>query len=171
MTLIHGAGVACPGPKSVTYSRPPACESSKSVEEFQILRHGSGRHGVETRAALRSPRGGRGGCSQTIELIGQIAALPDQNDTCNRRKPRARLLRDQIRAQQKYRTAGVVGTGLRLRLTHSKLCLEGDLQVLEIGSCSFVQDYEIDGKPLHPPVLVSAQQLPRDGDVVDIVNS
>src|SRR5208282_5857116 len=74
---------------------PPAgCESSKSVEEFEIERRGSHGLRLEMWAARRSPRSGRGGCSQTIELIGQVAALPDQNHARNGGEPRARLLRD-----------------------------------------------------------------------------
>ena len=45
-----------------------------------------------------------------------------------------------------------------------------DLQVLHIGRGALVQDHEVDGELLHPPVLVGLQQLVRDADVVDVVD-
>ena len=145
-------------------------ETSKSIEEFEIQRRGN-RLRLALRAARRPPCRGCGGCSQPIELIGQVAALPGQNHARNRGEPRARLFRDQIRAQQKYGAAGMARADRRLRLAHSKLCLQGELQLLQIGSGPFVQDDQINGKLLHPPVFVGAQKLARDGNVLDIVDS
>ncbi len=64
-----------------------------------------------------------------------------------------------------------MGVGLRLRLTHAQLGLKRDLQVLMIGSAAFVQDDQINRELLHPPVFVSAQQLTRDVDICDIIDS
>src|ERR1700728_4789796 len=89
---------------------PSVCrESSKPVEEFEILRDGSARHCLGLRAASRSSEGTRNIYRTATE------------------EPRARLLGEQIRAQQEHRATGVVGTGLWLRLTHSQLCLQGRL--------------------------------------------
>ena len=48
--------------------------------------------------------------------------------------------------------------------------LEGDLKVLNIGRCPFVQDHEINGELLHPPVFMRSQQLADDGNVLNVVN-
>ena len=65
----------------------------------------------------------------------------------------------------------MVRAELRMRLTHSQLCLQGGLQVLKIGGRSLVQDDEINGQLLHPPIFVGAQQLPRDVDVLDVIDA
>ena len=41
MTLIQGAGVAWPGPRIVTYSRPSVGEATEPVEELQCRRGGA----------------------------------------------------------------------------------------------------------------------------------
>src|SRR5438270_8763738 len=48
--------------------------------------------------------------------------------------------------------------------------LEGDLKVLNIGGCPFVQDHEINGQLLHPPVFMRSQQLADNGNVLDVVD-
>src|SRR5271165_1966655 len=48
--------------------------------------------------------------------------------------------------------------------------LEGDLKVLNIGRYPSVQDHEINGQLLHPPVFMRSQQLADDGNVLDVVD-
>ena len=48
--------------------------------------------------------------------------------------------------------------------------LEGDLKVLNIGGCPLVQDHEINGQLLHPPIFMRSQQLADDGNVLDVVD-
>ncbi len=86
MTLIQGAGVDWPGPRIVTYSRPPAANPPSPLKNS---RPGWTRRpavpGWRTRV-LRVTVAALLGLWHTVELIGQGAALPYQNDPRHRQK-------------------------------------------------------------------------------------
>ena len=86
----------------------------------------------------------------------------EQQGTC--------LHRNEICTQHEHGATRDVRSDLRSGLTRTNQRLQGDLKVLDIGGCPFVQDHEIDGEMLHPPVFMGAQQLADDGDVFDVVD-
>jgi len=49
--------------------------------------------------------------------------------------------------------------------------LQGDLQILNVGSTTLVQDHQIDDQALQTPVLPGAQQLAHDGGILDLVDA
>ncbi len=45
------------------------------------------------------------------------------------------------------------------------------MEVLDVGGAVLVDDHEVDVEQLQAPVLVSAQQLPDDVDVLHLVDA
>ena len=172
MTLIHGAGVACSGPSRVTYSLPSAANPPRPLKNSRSC--GAGPTAVLPVCVRRDDdRRFRtdGDLACSVELIGEAPVLARQHDPGDRREHGARRRRDQVRAQDEYRSPRGVCRDRRARLAHPMQGLEGVLQVLHVRRPPVVQDHEVDGELLHAPVLMGLQQLPRDGDVVDTVDS
>ncbi len=99
MTLIQGAGVDWPGPRIVTYSRPLAAKPPSPLKNSKsggggAMRRFRARHRALSRDPLSFLR-----FRHTVELIGERAALPDQNDPRHRQEQRTGLRRKQIGPQ------------------------------------------------------------------------
>ena len=73
-------------------------------------------------------------------------------------------------AQDEERSARAFSLRVRRRRARPHQCLEGGLEILRVGRMPFVQDHEIDGQLFHPPVLVGAQQLTDDLQILDVVD-
>ena len=58
----------------------------------------------------------------------------------------------------------------RRRLAGAEERLQQRLQILNVGRRTLVHDDQIDREPLHPPVLVRAEQLPHDAHVLGLVD-
>ena len=105
-----------------------------------------------------------------IELLCQAAVLCNQHHSGGRGQCVARRRRHQVGAPDEHRTLRRARCDRTARLVHAMQCLERSLQVPLVGRAAVVEDHEIDGQLLQAPVLVSLQQLARDGDVVEIVD-
>ena len=99
ITLIHGAGVDWPGPRIVTYSRPPSAKPPRPLKNStpggctRDLKLGSGRS-----ALCRDPRQ-RPGLGQAVEVIDEPSALSDQDNTRDGQEKGLHLGRGQVGAQ------------------------------------------------------------------------
>ena len=60
---------------------------------------------------------------------------------------------------------------LRARLAGPHQGLDRDLKVLNVGSGALVEDHEIHGQPLHPPVFGRLQRLPHEVDLLHVGNA
>src|SRR5712691_11892220 len=56
------------------------------------------------------------------------------------------------------------------RLAPTEERLEQRLQILNVGRRALIEDHQIDRELLHPPVLVRAEELPHDADVLGLVD-
>ena len=171
MTLIQGAGVDWPGPRIVTYSRPSAAKPPRPLKNSRpgggsAMRGSSARHRASSRDPLSFLR-----FRHTVELIGERAALPNQNDPRHRREQRAGLRRQQVGPQHEDAAAPALHAVRPGRLARAHQRLQRVLQILHIGRRALVQDHQIDRELLHPPVFVCLQQLPREIEMFDIGNA
>ena len=172
MTLIQGAGVHCPSPRMVTYSRPSAAKPPRPLKNSRL----GPRRGTAP-ASFARPRGvsdrGDGRRSDSSRRL-----------TCSKRLPRrlkstARAaLWSRLRASTETRSARRTNTAparVARRRGSSRLAgpdhrLQGGLQILRVGrGCSF-RITRSTGKLLHPPVFVGAQQLADDLQILDVVD-
>ena len=172
MTLIHGAGSQRPASSTVTYSRPSAANPPNPLKNSRSGGTATG-CGAAPRAATRFG-GGAGAVSASWRRLSCSASVPRRPTSTARAMASSRasrLRRDEIGAQHEHGAARDVRSGLRPRLAGPDQRLQGDLKVLDVGDGPFVQDHEIDGELLHAPVLVGAQHLADDGDVLDVVDA
>ena len=124
-----------------------------------------------SRRASASQRGpARGAFGHTVELVEQAAALRHENDARNRGEKRTRFARYQVGPQHEDATGRRVVGRLRPRLARAHHGFERYLEILDVGGLSFVQDHEIDGELLHPPVLVRLKQFARDVYVLHVAD-
>ncbi len=72
----------------------------------------------------------------------------------------AHLGRDQVGAQDEDRALRAFSRRFRPRRIGPQQRLESDLKILRVRRGPFIQDHEIDGQKLHPPILVGEEQLP-----------
>ena len=168
MTLIQGAGVDWPGPRTVTYSRP---SRAKPPSPLKNSRSGArARPGALKRDAigLRRRFRGRGRLQNALELLEQPAALRGKSDPRNRGEKALRFGCDQVRAQQKDAARPVLRSRQRRRLVCPRQRLDRDLKFLDIRGLTIVQDDQIDGELFHAPIFVRLQKLSHDVDVFDV---
>ena len=64
-----------------------------------------------------------------------------------------------------------LGFGVAARLVSAQDRLEGPLEIRRVGRRTLVEDDEIDGQSLHSPVLVGAQKLANDLEILDLVEA
>ncbi len=77
---------------------------------------------------------------------------------------------DQVRPQQKNVSERVSCFWRRPHLAAAHQPFERVLQVLLIRMRLLVDNHQVDRQQLHPPVLVRAQELPDDFDVVGFID-
>ena len=125
MTLIHGAGVASPGPRSVTYSRPSAANPPSPLKNSRscgaaAVAADSGRELAASVAAWRMPRVP---ADDRVDRPERRVARPERH--VRPAESRARVCSESrsVRSRNTEPRA-VVRADLWLRLTHSKLCLQ-----------------------------------------------
>ena len=78
--------------------------------------------------------------------------------------------RDAIRADDVHVPQRLVSLLGAHRLARPKQRLQQRLQILDVGRRALVQDDQVDREPLHPPVLVGAQELSHDLHVLELVD-
>ena len=116
-------------------------------------------------------RGRHGGPSRAIQLLRQTATLADQDNPGNREQQRPRLGRDEVAPQNVDAAARRVRRGRPAGLALARERLQRDLQILNIGGAALVQNHDVDGQQLHPPILVGLQQLVGNGQVVHVADA
>ncbi len=168
MTLIHGAGVDWPGPRTVTYSAPSRAKPPSPLKNSRS--GGRGRNGgCQTRDdALRRGSRGLDRLQDALELLEEPATLRRQNDARDGSQKGSRFGRDEVGAQHEDAARLSFRAGLRTRLACPDQGLDRDLKLLDIGGLALVQDDEIDGELFHPPIFVRLQQFADDVDIFDI---
>jgi hypothetical protein len=142
-------------------------EATKSIVEFERLQ---GRTRCHYRLQCRLPDdpGYLLGFGHAIQLIGEWPALPDQDNPRDRCEQRAGFRRNQIGSQHEDTPMPLLLTDRRPRLASPNLRLQRDLQVLHVRGRPLVQNNEVNGQLLHPPVLMRLQQLAGDVEVFDV---
>ena len=136
----------------------------------------SGRGGAASLAAGAGLglHGGAGDPLRTLEaddLIGEAAATAQQDGPRGRLEQRAVLGGDPVAAQDVHAAATRVDLAGQRRLARPDEGLERVLQVLGVGGAVLVEDHEVDVEQLQPPVLVRAEQLANDVEVLDLVDA
>ena len=102
ITLIQGAGVHCPSPRMVTYSRPSAAKPPRPLKNSRSGRGGKtsndfvagGRRAQWNQSAL--------GSRLTYDLLGQGPAAAQEHSPCGGLEQGAILGRNEISAQNKH---------------------------------------------------------------------
>ena len=94
----------------------------------------------------------------------------DEDSSRDGLEQRSGLRGNQIGAQDERGTARAVAPSVRSRLARSDRGFQGDLKFLDVGRTAVVQDDEVDGQLLQPPVLVRPQYLPNDVNIVPFMN-
>ena len=146
---------------------PVGAEAAQPVEMRQLRAARCRlRHAVGGRAAGGRHRIG-GHLPQALHLLGDAAATAEQHRPRHRLERRARIDRDQIGSQDEdFPPDPFAGP----RLAHPRRGLDAGLEILGIGRRPLVQDHQIDGKLLHAPIFMGAEELADDlhiGDLVD----
>ena len=157
-------------------------EAAEAVEELEFR---SRWRGLRQRRSLTSPgplvgnegrrhasrrRGGGLRFLHTFELLGEAAAAAEKHRSCRGLEQGTHLDRNQVRAQDEHGSPCAFSLRARPRLARPHQCLQGGLEILSVGRGPFVQDHEIDGQLLHPPVFVGAEQLPDDLQILDLID-
>ena len=109
------------------------------------------------------------GLAPAPQLLGEASAPPEQHGSRRALERAAHLDRDQVRPQIEHRTASSVGHTRQSRPARADQRLEGSLKLLGVGRGTFVQDHEIDGEEFRSPVLVGAEQLAQQREVIGFV--
>ena len=111
MTFSHGAGVDCPGPRIVTYSRPPSAKPPSPLKNSS-----SGRGAATVSLSLPSSRLGAGGAwldplgpLQADDLVGEAAPTAEQDGPGSRLEERPVLGGELVAAQDGTRRRGPDG--------------------------------------------------------------
>ena len=103
MTLIHGAGVDCPGPRMSHVFAALCGEPSQAVEEFEIVPDAAARRRLGPWRTLHGgAETGIDGLADAIELIGESSAPRNQHDS--------RDGREQLRVCSEMRSARSTNT-------------------------------------------------------------
>ena len=171
MTFSHGAGVDCPGPRTATYSRPPSAKPPRP------LKNSSSGRGAAARSARPAVEpvgaGGRAVRSGRSRRMTWSARLPRRL----RRTARAadwRSVRSSAESWSPRRMETPPRPGWPSRdqdgLARPDERLERVLEVLGVRRALLVEDHEVDVEELQPPVLVRAEQLPDDVEVIGLVD-
>ena len=140
ITLIHGAGVRKPSPRTVTYSRPLSANPPRPLKKSRA-RWGSG---TSRRLAARAlPWDGRrhSFCPlRSSDLLGQRAPPAEQHRSRDCLKQRPLLRRDQIRPQEENAAAHVARVRREPQSAAAHESIQGDLQLLGIRGGPFIDD-------------------------------
>ena len=172
ITLIHGAGVALPRAedRDVLAARPSAKPPSP------LKNSSSGRGAAASAPVSRAGAGAR-------ERRARPGAL-EADDLLGERAPAARAGRPGRPPGAASRSSAESWSPRRMKTpprTGRPACgqrrparpherLERVVEVLGVGGAVLVEDDEVDVEALHPPVLVGAEQLPHDVDVLELVD-
>ncbi len=165
-TLIQGAGVHCPAPSTVTYSRPSAAKPPRPLQNSRSGRAAAGgaaaprpsapaagRRAAATAPALRRRARARASCSASVPWrpSSTARAAAEQGVACRRRQ--------QVRPQDEDvpPLRSVAAARRRRDWLARTSAFEGGLQLLDVGARLLVQDHQVDGEPLDAPVLVRAR--------------
>ena len=126
-------------------------KTTDSVEEFQRgPRRTRVRHGIRADGPGRW-RGEWPKIARPVDLLGKRAAAASQHGPRHCQQQAAHLGRDQIGAQHENTATSGRGHGT----VHPRQCVQRRLEVLQIGRRTLVQDHQIDGELLQPPIFMS----------------
>ncbi len=145
-------------------------KTAEPIEEFERW---SPQRNRWRRARQGGPRGRsrrRQGIGETFDLFGETATAAEEDDAGSGLQQAQRFRRGEVGTQDEDASARAARWRLRLRIACADQGLETGLQILDVGGRLLVQDHEIDGQLLHPPIFMSAQQLARDFEIVGVVD-
>ncbi|MNT05138.1 hypothetical protein D3C72_1397470 [compost metagenome] len=108
---------------------------------------------------------------QAGQLLLQRSTARRQHDTRRREQQIAYLGTHQIGSHRVHRPLCQFGMEAWPRLAAAHGGLDAVLQILHIGGGVFIDDHQIDGKPLHAQILMGEQQLAYLSQVLDIVDT
>ena len=147
-------------------------EAAEPVEELELRLR---RDGLACRG-----RGAGAGCAdgagdlrralEADDLVGQAAPAAQQDGPRRGLQQRPVLGGDPVAAQDVDAAATSVALGREDRLAGPDERLERVLQVLRVRRAVLVEDHEVDVEELQPPVLVGAEQLADDAEVLELVD-
>ena len=104
------------------------------------------------------------------DLVGKTAPAAQQDGPGGRLEKRAVLGRELVAAQDVHAAVARMALVDQDRLARADEGLERNLQVLGVGGAVLVDDHEVDVEELQPPVLVGAEQLADDVEVLGLVD-
>ena len=150
---------------------PAIGEAAEPVEELQLRT----RRGRLARWSASSAGGGCGrgdplGTLQADDLVGEAAPAAQQDGPGGRLEERAVLGGELVAAQDVDPAVARMALVDQGGLARPHEGLERVLEVLGVGGAVLVEDHEVDVEELQPPVLVGAEQLPDDVEVLGLVD-
>ena len=170
MTFSHGAGVDCPGPRTATYSRPSSAKPPSPLKNSS-----SGRGTTASGTVGLEPVGAGGGADplralQADDLVGEAAPTAEEDRPGGRLEERPVLGGELVAAQDGHPAAARMTVADQDGLARPDERLERTLEILGVRRAMFVEDDQVDVEELQPPVLVRAQELADDVEVLRLVD-
>ena len=105
-----------------------------------------------------------------LKLIGETTPLADHDDAGDRQQQSPRGGRDQLGAEHENMPGRALLAELQPRLARPDERLERRLEFLNIRYRALVEDHQIDGQTLHPPILHRLEGFARDAELIDVRN-
>jgi hypothetical protein len=146
-------------------------KSSQSVEEFEL---GHPELGGPLGAAGRAFFEGAYRCGRfgdAIELFRYASLLRCKHYARGRDEQGPRIGSDEVRPKNEHPAGPAIDSGSRSRLTSAYQRLDRHLKVLHIRRFALVQNDQIDGELLHPPIFTALQELAGDVETLDVGDS
>jgi hypothetical protein len=106
-----------------------------------------------------------------LHLLEEAAATAEENCPGHALQQVAHLDRNQFGAQDEHTPPRVFCRRVSARLARPQYRLQSALKIGGVGRGAFVQNHQIDGQSLHPPVLVGAEKLPDDFQMLDLIDA
>ncbi len=150
---------------------PVIDEAPEAVEELPVgarERHARGRGRFCRTPSRRGDGAGRLGARELL----RERSVSTQEDGSGRQLERGMIFRrEQILPDDEDVAVCALLLVSSRRLARPEKRLQGGLELLGIGVRLLVHDDEVDGQPLHAPVLVRAEELPDDPAILRLVDA
>jgi hypothetical protein len=148
---------------------PIVGEAAQAIEELEIRRRDGGRSRRGGGLSVLNERR-HVGSLRAGELLGQRAAPTGQHHSRYRLEHVALRSRHAVGTHEIHASLGSGFVVRARRLAHADEGHQRCLEIFRVGRRTFVQNHQIDGEQLHPPVLVRAEELPREPHVLRVVH-
>ena len=172
ITLNHGAGRRLAGPEDRDVLAPVVGEAAEPVEELQLRARGRGCSVASTASAGCDGRGAiRSGRSSRMTWSARLPRRLSRTARAAAEQQRPILVGELVAAQDVHPRRGLdERRGTRIDWLVRTTRLERVVEVLRVGGAVLVDDHEVDVEQLQPPVLVGAEQLADDVEVLGLVD-